>query len=107
MRCAGLKSQGPRALASNSTVMVRLDVDLACSARRWPPPGTCVSASASTLMPSTSQIVLVDRHQRVAEARTYRRDDDQLAHHAPVVGADARGASDVLTAHREPDASWR
>jgi len=57
--CAGLKSQGPRALASNSTVMVRLrstcvfagavrDVQLPV-ATRW-------SASVSTLMPRASQM---------------------------------------------------
>ena len=57
-RCAGLKSHGPRALASNSTVIVRVRVDLRVgrqSARRHRAAAPR-SASDSTLMPSASQI---------------------------------------------------
>jgi hypothetical protein len=57
VRCAGLNSQGPRALASNSTVMVR-DRSTCVLAAAVDPPGTCFSPSARMLMPVSSQMCL-------------------------------------------------
>ena len=60
-RWAGLNCQGPRTLASNSTVIVRLVstcVLSLTSAPALPPPGTCRSDSDRMLMPVTSQMCL-------------------------------------------------
>ncbi len=56
-RCSGLKSHGPRALASNSTVMVR--DRSTCVLRAVSPPAQPAersSAKVSTFTPSASQI---------------------------------------------------
>ena len=58
-RCAGLKSKGPRALASNSTVIVReRSTCVLPPSAGLPTPLTWRSDSDSTLMPSASQIDL-------------------------------------------------
>src|SRR6478735_559232 len=57
MGCAGLKSHSPWALASNTTVMVRLKSTWLFAAAA-DPPGTCFSPSARMLMPVSSQMCL-------------------------------------------------
>src|SRR3954465_9686794 len=55
--CAGLKSHSPRALASNTTVIVRLKSTWLLAAA-VDVPGTCFSPSARMLMPVSSQMCL-------------------------------------------------
>ena len=58
-RSAGLKSHGPRALASNSMVTVRLrSTCVLAGGWRDAAPGPPRSATDSTLTPSASQIAL-------------------------------------------------
>ena len=72
-RCAGLKSHGPRALASNSMVTVRVCVDLRVGRHLRCDTGAAALRHRQHVDAQRIADRLVQRHQRIAEAEHQRR----------------------------------